>query len=79
MASIDLRDVFGVHQGRVTSFDDQVGAGTVLDDAGSRWSFHCTSIADGSRTIAAGTTVTFRVVAGPVGFEAADVSSATSG
>lgn len=74
MAPADPSQVFDLHQGEVAAFDDHVGAGTVLDAAGSRWPFHCTSIADGSRTIAAGTAVTFRVAPGPAGLEAVAVA-----
>ena len=44
-------------------------------DDGQVWPFHCTRIADGSRTIAADTSVTFRVEPGPTGFEAVDVAA----
>lgn len=48
----------------VASFDEQVGRGTVRTPAGEELGFHCTQIADGSRTIAEGTEVAFDVVAG---------------
>jgi cold shock CspA family protein len=70
--------VFGVHHGQVATFDDHVGAGTVTAPAGT-WTFHCTSLADGSRTIAVDTPVTFRVAPGPVGFEALEVSPRSAG
>lgn len=58
--------------GVVTAFDDPEGLGEVTDEAGSTFAFHCSAIADGSRTIQVGTTVRFVVVAGHVGlFEAA--------
>ena len=62
-----------VHQpmtsrGTVTAFDEHKGYGTVRDAEDSReLFFHCTQIADGSRTIAVGTEVTFDVVAGHQG------------
>ena len=50
-------------------------APTVTAPAGP-WTFHCTSLADGSRAIAVDTPVVFRVAPGPVGFEALEVSPA---
>lgn len=61
--------------GVVASFDEHAGHGTVVGDADdARHFFHCTRIADGSRTIAVGEHVTYRVE--PLGFgswEAVDV------
>jgi cold shock CspA family protein len=69
-----LAAAFGTRTGRVTSFDDHVGLGEVLaDDSAETWTFHCTRIADGSRTIAAGTWVAFDVAPGPLGIEAVGV------
>lgn len=79
MAAPYLSHVFGLHHGRVTSFDGQVGAGVVTAASGEAWPFHCTRIAGGARSIEVGVPVTFRVTPGPTGLEAADVSSATSG
>jgi cold shock CspA family protein len=60
--------------GTVTDFDDDAGYGTIVDSAGVSWFFHCTAVADGSRTIAVGATVAFEVVPGRLGrWEAADV------
>jgi cold shock CspA family protein len=56
-----------VHTGTVTAFDDERGLGEVTDDEGSAWPFHCTAIADGSRTILVGTAVTFDLVPGRLG------------
>lgn len=60
--------------GTVTAFDEHVGLGTI----GSRdheYPFHCTQIADGSRTIEVGRPVRFTVVAGRLGrWEAAAVT-----
>jgi cold shock CspA family protein len=50
--------------GRVAAFDEHAGYGTVRADDGRELFFHCTAIADGSRTIAVDSVVTFRVVAG---------------
>lgn len=58
----------------VESFDDHAGYGTVRDGDGATWPFHCTAIADGSRTIGAGAQVSFAVVAGRLGrWEATDL------
>ena len=53
--------------GRVSGFDEARGLGTVADDAGREWPFHCTAVADGSRTIAVGTSVAFTVAPGHLG------------
>jgi cold shock CspA family protein len=50
--------------GRVVSFDRHAGFGTVRSDDGTELFFHCTAIADGSRTIDLGAEVSFRVVPG---------------
>jgi len=57
----------GPRQGEVTSFDDQRGYGEVRDNDGQCYFFHCTAIADGTRTIAVGTAVGFEVVPGRLG------------
>lgn len=60
-----------LHTGTVSAFDDPVGLGEIVDDAGASYGFHCTAIADGTRTIEVGTAVRFEVLAGHVGrFEA---------
>ena len=53
--------------GVVTSFDDPRGYGAITPDGGGELFFHCTAIADGTRTIAEGTAVEFDVVAGRMG------------
>ena len=54
--------------GTVVTFDEHKGYGSVRDaDDGRELFFHCTQIADGSRTIAVGTEVTFDVTAGHLG------------
>ncbi len=71
VAPVGLAAAFGTSTGRVSSFDEHVGTGQVsADDADESWMFHCTRIADGSRTIAVGTWVAFEVVPGPTGLEA---------
>jgi CspA family cold shock protein len=52
-----------VPAGSVTSFDVARGVGTVTAD-GRDYFFHCTQIVDGSRSVAVGTPVRFRVVPG---------------
>lgn len=59
----------------VAEFDEQKGFGYVEGDDGRRLFFHCTQIADGTRTIEAGTAVTYEIVAGHLGrYEAAEVA-----
>jgi cold shock CspA family protein len=53
--------------GHVVSFDDPRGVGEVATADGRRYFFHCTAIADGTRTIPPGVAVEFDVVAGPLG------------
>jgi CspA family cold shock protein len=49
--------------GVVAAFDEHRGLGTVRAD-GTEYAFHCTQIADGSRTVATGQSVSFDVVPG---------------
>ena len=51
-------------EGTVTAFDEEVGLGTVRTGDGRDLGFHCTQIADGSRTIDTGARVAFEVIAG---------------
>lgn len=53
--------------GVVASFDDERGLGTVVDDSGQELSFHCTAVADGSRSIQSGTRVVYTVRPGHLG------------
>lgn len=53
-------------RGRVVEFDDAKGYGTVEGDDG-RFFFHCTAIADGSRTISVGVEVDYEVTPGHQG------------
>lgn len=63
--------------GTVTAFDDARGFGEVTDDDGTVLPFHCTAIADGSRTILEGAEVHFTVRPGPLGrWEAAGLRPA---
>ena len=56
-----------VYSGRIATFDDHVGRGEIEARGGMRFPFHCTSLADGTRTIALDTAVKFRLVPGPLG------------
>lgn len=47
--------------GTIASFDEGAGLGTVTADTGESWPFHCVSLADGSRSVAAGVRVTFEI------------------
>ncbi|GJM38872.1 MAG: hypothetical protein DHS20C19_22390 [Acidimicrobiales bacterium] len=59
--------------GRVTDYDDAAAYGTVTDAEGE-WFFHCTAIADGSRSIATGVQVAFVLAPGHRGrLEAHDI------
>jgi cold shock CspA family protein len=67
--------VFSTRRGVVESFDEHEGSGTVADATSfGVWPFHCTRIADGSRTVAVGTAVTYRIEPGPYGIEAVAVA-----
>lgn len=60
--------------GVVADFDEHRGLGHVRAEDGRQLSFHCTQIADGSRTIEVGAAVVFEVVPGHLGrWEATDV------
>jgi len=64
------------YSGAIATFDDHRGRGEIEAHGGLRFPFHCTAIADGSRTIAEGTPVRFRLVIGPLGaLEAAAVTT----
>ncbi len=56
-----------ISSGEVVSFDEDRGWGTVEDGGGHQLWFHCTAVADGTRTIEVGTAVRYRVVAGNLG------------
>jgi cold shock CspA family protein len=63
-----------VFEGVVVSFDGARGLGEVEGEDGRRYPFHCTRIADGSRTILVGAKVEFVVVPGlPGRWEASDI------
>jgi cold shock CspA family protein len=64
----------------VASFDDHVGLGTITLSPGDGVQvtipFHCIAIADGTRTIRAGTAVSFTRVAKLGRYEAAHIQPA---
>jgi CspA family cold shock protein len=61
----------------VAEFDAARGWGAIDADDGRRFEFHCTQIADGSRTIPAGVPVRFRVRPGQLGrWEATTITQA---
>lgn len=66
------------HSGKVVEFDAPRGLGVVETRDGRRLLFHCTQIADGSRSIKVGTDVTYEVAPGALGtWEAVGVSPAS--
>jgi cold shock CspA family protein len=61
-------------RGTVVAFDNHEGLGELEADDGTRYPFHCTAIADRTRDIPVGATVTFEVAAGVPGrWEATDI------
>ncbi|MBW3610613.1 MAG: cold shock domain-containing protein [Actinobacteria bacterium] len=63
--------------GSVASFDERAGWGRVRGDDGQELFFHCTAVADGSRSIAQGARVDYEVVPGHLGrWEAWDIEPA---
>lgn len=54
-------------RGVVTAFDPERGLGTVVSDAGRELPFHCTAVADGSRSVEVGTAVVFEAAPGHLG------------
>ena len=64
-----------VYSGTVAEFDEHRGVGLIEGSEGRRLFFHCTGIADGSRSIDVGTEVVFQVTAGHGGhWEATSVA-----
>ena len=61
--------------GRVTAFDEPKGLGTITAEDGQPYLFHCTQIADGSRTIAVGQTVRFQLLPKLGRYEATAIES----
>jgi cold shock CspA family protein len=66
-----------VAHGTVSTFDERAGLGEVTADDATIYPFHCTVIADGTRTIEVGAQVDFEIAPGPLGqWEAAAISPA---
>ncbi len=53
--------------GTVSAFDERGGLGEITADDSTVYPFHCTVIADGSRTIDVGAQVEFEVIPGWLG------------
>jgi cold shock CspA family protein len=51
-----------VLSGTVSAFDDAAGLGIVVAADGLEYQFHCVEIADGTRAIAIGESVTFEML-----------------
>lgn len=69
-----MHKAFDVDRGVVVAFDEARGLGTVRTSRGTELPFHCTAIADGSRTIPEGEQVRYVVVPGHLGrWEAAGI------
>ena len=49
-------------RGTVTAFDEARGLGTITAEDGHVYPFHCTQVADGTRTIDVGQAVRFEVL-----------------
>jgi CspA family cold shock protein len=63
-----------VLRGTVETFDEAAGLGAVRGGDGSVYLFHCTQVADGTRSIPLGVDVVFQVVPGHRGrWEAASI------
>jgi hypothetical protein len=59
----------------VTAFDADRGVGEVEEADGTRRSFHCTQIADGTRTVPVGAEVRYVLAPGSLGaWEASEVA-----
>ncbi len=56
-----------VRVGTGVAFDEARGLGEIEAQAGQRFPFHCTAIADGTRTSPVGAQVCFAPVAGQLG------------
>ena len=63
-------------RGTVTTFDEPKGLGTIMAEDGGLYPFHCTQIADGTRTIAVGQAVRFEILPKLGRYEATAIESA---
>ena len=62
-----VTSTMGTKTGTVTAFDEARGLGEITADGGEVHHFHCTGIADGSRTVEVGTPVRFGIIPGRLG------------
>jgi cold shock CspA family protein len=70
------RQVFEPGTGVISTFDEPRGLGLITTSGGEELPFHCTAIADGTRTISVGERVRFQVVPGRLGrWEAARIEA----
>ena len=61
--------------GRVVVFDAERGLGEIEEPDGTRRAFHCTQVADGSRTVPVGAVVRYVLVPSSLGaWEASEVA-----
>jgi cold shock CspA family protein len=58
-------------RGRVDAFDEHRGDGLIRTDEGASFYFHCVSIADGTRSVTVGETVSARRGVGRLGHDEA--------
>ena len=66
--------------GTVVEFDAARGLGTGEDADGGRLEFHCTRVADGSRSVPVGASVRYVLVPGALGrWEAAGIEVISAG
>ncbi len=64
-------------EGRVASFDERRGLGTIDTSEGTTYPFHCTALLDGTRSVDEGRAVTFDVRAAGMGrWEATRIADA---
>jgi hypothetical protein len=63
------------HTGRVVAFDAARGLGEIVEPDGTRRAFHCTQVADGSRSVPVGAEVRYVLVPASLGiWEASEVA-----
>jgi cold shock CspA family protein len=67
----------GPFYGIVTIWDDPRGIGQISRDDGAEFGFHCTAMADGTRSTEVGRRVVFLLKPGPLGlYEATQIVAA---
>jgi hypothetical protein len=65
----------GTLTGTVTQFDAFIGLGEITDIDHKVWPFHCVSIADGTRTIEVGASVSFQTAYNVARMEAVGITA----